>query len=60
MTDERVRDPVCGMRFTPDRETARLDLNGRTVHFCCRGCREVFEADPRRFLQFQRPAGRRP
>lgn len=50
-TTDRVQDPVCGMRFDPDRAATAVELDGRTYHFCCDGCRKEFEADPRRFIR---------
>jgi uncharacterized protein len=45
-----VTDPVCGMKV--DRSKGlRLEFAGRTIHFCCEGCREKFESDPERYLK---------
>ena len=42
-------DPVCGMKV--DRATAvRVDLDGKTFHFCTAGCARAFEAEPRKYL----------
>jgi len=43
------RDPICGM--TVDRVTAkyRSELSERTVYFCCRHCKEMFDQDPERY-----------
>ena len=43
-------DPVCGMAV--DRSRAqRVEHLGRSVYFCCSGCREAFEADPQRYTE---------
>ena len=44
-----ARDPICGM--TVDSATAkyRSELSGRTVYFCCRHCKEMFDQDPERY-----------
>ncbi len=42
-------DPVCGMAVDRDR-SERLHYGGHTYHFCCSGCRQMFEADPPRYL----------
>jgi xanthine dehydrogenase accessory factor len=44
-----ARDPVCGM--TVEIATARhqSDWAGRSVYFCCRRCKEAFDADPQRY-----------
>lgn len=44
-----ARDPVCGMSVEIDGAPA-LEHDGRTFHFCSRGCRSEFEASPERFL----------
>ena len=44
-----VRDPVCGMGVEVDRGVAVVH-EGRTFHFCSRGCSLEFQASPARFL----------
>ena len=43
------KDPICGM--TVDNVTAkhRSEFSGRTVYFCCRHCKEMFDEDPERY-----------
>ena len=41
-------DPVCGMTVPVDGSPSTL-FQGRTVHFCCEGCRGLFEATPEVF-----------
>jgi P-type Cu+ transporter len=45
-----AKDPVCGMDV--DESTARhtAQHDGRTYSFCAPGCRQAFEADPRKYL----------
>jgi YHS domain-containing protein len=38
-------DPVCGMKVDPAKAAATLVRDGRTVYFCCGGCKERFEKD---------------
>ncbi|MDO1486111.1 carbon monoxide dehydrogenase accesory protein [Rhodococcus rhodochrous] len=38
-------DPVCGMTVTITESTPHLVLAGRTVWFCCPGCRRRYEKD---------------
>ncbi|HLK89264.1 MAG TPA: heavy metal translocating P-type ATPase [Polyangia bacterium] len=50
MAPETEKDPVCGMevaRAAPE----RAEFEGRTYHFCCAGCRQKFEQDPRAVLE---------
>ena len=39
-------DPVCGMTVPVDGSRPSFTHEGRTVHFCCHGCRTRFEASP--------------
>ena len=43
------KDPICGM--TVDGATAkfRSEFSGRTIYFCCRHCKEMFDQDPERY-----------
>jgi YHS domain-containing protein len=51
MTQELVRDPVCGMEFGPGEAATTVEYEGRTYYFCCHACRVSFEAEPRRFVR---------
>ena len=44
-----LRDPVCGMKVTPDSEH-RHEHEGEPVRFCSRRCKERFAAKPARYL----------
>jgi xanthine dehydrogenase accessory factor len=39
-------DPVCGMEILVTDATPRFEHDGRTVYFCCEGCRATYAADP--------------
>ncbi|HKE78111.1 MAG TPA: XdhC family protein [Solirubrobacteraceae bacterium] len=43
-------DPVCGMAVAAAPGTPHIEHEGRTVYFCCDGCRAAFERDPARFV----------
>lgn len=49
MTGMLIRDPVCGMEFSPGRAAAITRWKDETYYFCCQVCRAAFEEDPRRF-----------
>jgi YHS domain-containing protein len=38
-------DPVCGMKVDPTKAAATLVRDGRTIYFCCNGCKERFERE---------------
>ncbi|WP_134670731.1 XdhC family protein [Halorussus marinus] len=48
--EETAVDPVCGMTVDPAATAASVDHDGRTYHFCCRGCADSFESDPSSYL----------
>jgi Cu+-exporting ATPase len=57
-TEEKMRDPVCGM--TPNPEAARakgnwLSYQGTDYIFCCGGCKTKFEATPEKYLKPPQP-----
>ena len=45
----QATDPVCGMTVAVDGSPS-FTYKGKTLHFCCPGCRARFEADPAAFL----------
>jgi len=44
-----VKDPVCGMSVPAD-APERATFEGQTYVFCCPGCRQKFQQDPRAYL----------
>jgi Cu+-exporting ATPase len=44
------RDPVCRMAVDPAKAEARADHDGETYWFCCEGCRDMFLANPARYV----------
>jgi xanthine dehydrogenase accessory factor len=42
------RDPICGMLVEMATAHHQSDWAGRAVYFCCRRCKEIFDADPQR------------
>ena len=45
-----VTDPVCGMLISESAAAASTTRQGVTYHFCSRTCRELFRANPSRYL----------
>jgi YHS domain-containing protein len=55
--DERhllLRDPVCGAAVDPAGAPAHSKYAGEKYFFCSTACREVFDADPRRYTGIRR------
>jgi len=48
--DARTIDPVCGMTVDPADPGATCQYRGRTVYFCCEGCRHKFLAEPETYV----------
>jgi xanthine dehydrogenase accessory factor len=46
---EEAVDPVCGMAVKVATARYRSELGGRTVYFCCGGCKTRFDAAPDRY-----------
>jgi xanthine dehydrogenase accessory factor len=40
-------DPICGMTVAAIASTPSVEHDGRTVYFCCEGCKATFEAQSR-------------
>jgi Cu+-exporting ATPase len=45
-----VRDPVCGMKVDPQKAAGAVEHEGKTYHFCSKGCAAKFQADPDKYL----------
>jgi xanthine dehydrogenase accessory factor len=43
------RDPICGMTVDNVSAKFRSEFSGRTVYFCCRHCKEMFDQNPDRY-----------
>ena len=51
-------DPVCGMQVDTERAQFKAEHDGRTYHFCSRGCMLDFQEDPEQYLDPEyAPAG---
>jgi len=46
-----VRDPVCGMRLSLSEAFDSINYNERTYHFCASGCRDKYQANPRKYVK---------
>ena len=45
-----VRDPVCGMKITPETAHAVRHHDGADIYLCSPTCAQAFDADPGRYL----------
>ena len=44
------KDPVCGMAVDPKTATQKTQYEGKTYYFCCPGCKQAFETNPRQYV----------
>ncbi len=49
-------DPVCGMEVDPASTEERAEHGGATYFFCCDGCKDMFVAQPAKYLKAAEPA----
>ncbi|MBN9393305.1 MAG: YHS domain-containing protein [Chloroflexi bacterium] len=54
---EKALDPVCGMEVKIESARNKLEYNGTTYYFCCKGCLKEFSESPEKFLQKATPSG---
>ena len=45
-----VIDPVCGMNIDPAQAVGSTTYEGRTYHFCSRGCESKFDVAPAEYV----------
>jgi YHS domain-containing protein len=48
-TDNRVTDPVCGMRIDPATAAGSSEYKGQRYFFCSTGCKSSFDSDPAKY-----------
>lgn len=48
---DKTKCPVSGEVFTVTDASPHTEVDGKTYFFCCPGCKEKFENDPKKFLE---------
>ena len=51
MTMTTATDPVCGMTVEVEKSTAPSTLEGKTYHFCGKGCRAKWDVNPQKYVR---------
>jgi len=46
---ETFVDPVCGMTVDPATAAAKTRYEGAELYFCAQGCKQAFEAHPKKY-----------
>ena len=49
MSEQLVKDPVCGMEIDPASAAGSSEYGGRTVYFCNLNCKKSFDAEPEKY-----------
>jgi xanthine dehydrogenase accessory factor len=47
---EPATDPVCGMAVEVSESTYQSEYDGRSIYFCCAGCKQAFDKQPEGYL----------
>jgi YHS domain-containing protein len=55
ITNEKAKDPVCGMDVEPGRTRLVAIYQGHSYWFCANACREAFEKNPQKYLEAKPP-----
>ena len=50
-------DPVCGMTVDPATAAAKTCHDGVEVYFCAEGCKQAFEAHPKKYTGGKKKKG---
>lgn len=48
--EEKIRDPVCGMKKTKNEFKFKSIYKSKTYYFCTKRCQEMFEGYPRGYV----------
>jgi P-type Cu+ transporter len=49
--NEKVTDPVCGMKIVSSEAAAKAEYKGKTYSFCMEGCKEKFLENPEKYVK---------
>ncbi len=48
-TQEKTKDPVCGMSVNKEKTSFLREYNGKKYYFCSQSCLSQFKEDPKSF-----------
>lgn len=48
---QEMKDPVCGMKVTPETAQARSQYHGETYYFDSLECKETFDKNPEKYVR---------
>ena len=41
-SDDKVRDPICGMKVDKNKTQFSLEKDGQKFYFCSQNCKDIF------------------
>jgi xanthine dehydrogenase accessory factor len=47
---DTAKDPICGMTVSIASAKHKSDFAGQTYYFCCAGCKQAFDTQPRKYV----------
>ena len=47
---DKTKCPVTGEEFVVSADSPKVEQDGKTYYFCCKGCDKKFQADPKKYL----------
>jgi len=51
VSEDLVKDPVCGMEIDPASAAGSSKYEGRTIYFCNLNCKQSFDAEPEKYAK---------
>lgn len=55
--DNKVTDPVCGMRIDPEAAAGSSEYKGQRYFFCSGSCKTSFDKDPAKYASATQGGG---
>jgi xanthine dehydrogenase accessory factor len=49
VVSDTAKDPICGMTVSIASTKHKSDFAGQTYYFCCAGCKQAFDTQPRKY-----------
>ncbi len=50
-TDDKTKDPVCGMMIEKEKAAGKSEYKGKTYYFCSPNCKKAFDENPEKYLK---------
>ncbi|AGK60332.1 hypothetical protein Asulf_00300 [Archaeoglobus sulfaticallidus PM70-1] len=50
-TNDKTKDPVCGMVIDREKAVSKSEYMGKTYYFCSLDCKKTFDENPEKYLK---------